>query len=96
MRAGVSMWRHALRSAETAPSSMFNHLNFMMNKTMAEKLQKSRTFWGEPREASECLNSVLNRKYIKFPDRRKFLDEKYYFIMEKNHFEIFQIGFLAC
>ena len=39
----------------------------------AEKFtKKTELFWGEPREASECLNIVLNRKYIKIPDRRKF------------------------
>ena len=48
--------------------------------------KKNITFWGEPREASECLNIVLNRKYIKIPDRRKFFGWKILFYHGEKSF----------
>ena len=33
--------------------------------------------------------NVINRKYSKFPDRKKKIDQKSFFIMEKIDFEIF-------
>ena len=40
---------------------------------------------------SAGARSVLNRKYSEIPDRQNFLDEKYFFIMEKNYFENFDL-----
>ena len=40
---------------------------------------------------STGARSMLNRKCSSIPDRRKKMNEKYFFIMEKNYFENFDL-----
>ena len=44
---------------------------------------------GGPLYTSAGARSMLNRKCSSIPDRRKKIDEKYFFIMEKKYFENF-------